>query len=1035
MTLRFNWPVQACAKIAVLALLAPDPLQGADAAIDFNRDIRPILSDKCYACHGPDARTRKAKLRLDTQEGALGTDGAPGVIQPGNRAESELWSRITTQDPDDHMPPAETKKVLTPHEVELLGKWIDQGAPWQGHWAFIKPTRPALPGVEHEDWPRNDVDRFILARIEKAGLEPAPHAPKETLIRRASFDLTGLPPTPEEIDAFLADSSPEAYDKLVNRLLDSPRYGEKLAMHWLDLARYADTHGYHLDSGRDMWKWREWVIQAFNDNKPYDQFTLEQLAGDLLPDATLAQKVATGFNRNSMINFEGGAIPEEYLTHYIIDRINTTSTVFLGLTMGCAQCHDHKFDPISQKDFYSFYAFFNAVPENGLDGRNGNATPLVKVPSAEDTTELQRLDTAIRDARQRLEQAGSQADREQAEWEQSGAASLSQRWQSLRPESLNSAAGATLTTQEDQSILASGDNPRRDVHEIIALSPLSQIHALRLETMPDPSLPHTGPGRAGNASFVLSEVTLEAESAGDPPQRRNVRFVRASADYSQKNYEVGGLIDGKDDTGWAIDAPERHKPGTAWLVADEPFGFEGGTRLRISLRYQTLDQHSLGRVRLAVSGDPKAGEGELPAHIAAILQTAPDQRSSDQAGTLAAYYRETHSPTFRQFKEALAALEKEKSERERRIPTSMVMAQMDKPRDTFILVRGQYNIHGDKVEPHVPASLAPAWPDNAPRNRLGLAQWLVHPDHPLMSRVTVNRFWAMVYGTGIVKTANDFGSQAEWPTHPELLDWLATEFIQSGWDVKHMMRLLVTSATYRQDARVTPDLLDVDPYNRLYARGPRFRLSAEEIRDNALAISGLLNGEFGGPSVYPYQPPGLWQELSQRKDSGNWSAQTFVQSEGKDLYRRSMYTFWKRTCPPPSLQTFDAPDRETCVVQRARTSTPLQSLVLLNDPTYVEAARKLAERIMIEGGATPGERMRFAFRLATARQPTEREEAILLELFERQRRRFAAAPDEAAELLQVGDAPRNTHLDTVELAAWTNVAATILNLDETITKG
>ena len=1021
---------------ATLALALPaNFLRTAEGAIDFNRDIRPILSDNCYACHGPDVKTRKAKLRLDTPEGALGDGSEPGVIVPGNRQQSALWSRITTQDPDDHMPPAETKKDLSPDEVALLGRWIDQGAPWKGHWAFIKPERPPLPKVKDTEWPRNDIDAFILARLEKEGLQPSKEAPRETLIRRASFDLTGLPPTLEEIDAFLADATPGAYDKLVDRLLDSPRYGERMAMHWLDLARYADTHGYHLDSGRDMWKWREWVINAFNDNMPFDQFTVEQLAGDLLPDASLMQKVATGFNRNNMINFEGGAIPEEYLAHYIFDRINTTTTVFLGLTVGCAQCHDHKFDPISQKDFYSFYAFFNAVPENGLDGRNGNAQPLIKVPSPEDEAAQEQLESGIRRAREQLDQASLDADSEQADWEMREGKRLTGRWEILRPDRLNSAAGATLTLQEDGSFLAGGDPPKRDVHELAVTTQQTGLRAVRLEALPDPSLPHQGPGRADNASFVLSELVLEAVSVKDPGQRQTISFSKATSDYSQKSYEVDRIIDGKDNTGWAIDAPERHQPGTAWLIAKESFGYEGGTTLRFDLRYQALDKHSLGRARLSLSTDPKAGEAELPSHLVALLDIPSDQRSKQQASELNSFYRDHISPSYRRFKADLARLEKERDDYQRNIPTTMIMGQMDKPRDTFVLVRGQYNMHGDKVQPRTPEKLPPAWPESAPPTRLGLAQWLTHPDHPLMARVTINRLWAMVYGTGIVKTANDFGSQAEWPTHPELLDWLATEFIDSNWNVKHMIRLLVTSASYRQDASVTPELLEADPYNRLYARGPRFRLSAEDIRDNALAISGLLHGTFGGPSVFPYQPPGLWQELSQRKDSGNWSAQRFVPSTGKDLYRRSMYTFWKRTCPPPSLQTFDAPDRETCVVQRARTSTPLQSLVLLNDPTYVEAARKLAERIMVEGGPTSKDRIRFAFRLATARYPLEREETILVNLFDRQRQRFQDDPEGAAEVLEVGDSPRNDSLDPVELAAWTSIAATLLNLDETINKG
>jgi Protein of unknown function (DUF1553)/Protein of unknown function (DUF1549)/Planctomycete cytochrome C len=1011
--------------------------RAAERPIDFNRDIRPILSDHCYACHGPDQKQRKAKLRLDTREGAFSRKDDKTIIVPGKREASELYRRITTSDADDHMPPAEANKPLNARQIGLLGRWIDEGAPWKGHWAFIKPERPPLPEVKKKDWPKNDLDYFILERLEQEGLEPSPEAGKETLIRRASFDLTGLPPSIEEVDAFLADSSPDAYNKLVDRLLDSPRYGERMTMHWLDLARYADTHGYHLDAGREMWKWRDWVIDAFNRNMPFDQFTVEQLAGDLLPNATLSQKVATGFNRNSMINFEGGAIPEEYLTHYIIDRVNTTSTVFLGLTLGCAQCHDHKFDPISRKDFYRFYAYFNAVPENGLDGSKGNAAPLLRVPSSEEETRLKEMQAAIDQAQKQFEEAAPKWDRAQAEWEQSAARNQAGRWQILEPLLARSTGGATLAVQADNSFLAGGLNPDHDVHEISARTDLTGIRAVRVEALPDDSLPGKGPGRNSNASFVLSEVELEAVSIRHPNQTNRVSFAKAEADYSQKGYEVARLIDGRENTGWAIDAPERHAPGSAWLICAEPFGFEGGTELHFRLRYQTINGHSLGRTRLAISRDPKAGQPgqELPSNFLALLNLPPDQRTAEQKSSLQTYYREKVAPDYATLRDAVADLKRQRDKIQKSIPTVMVMAQMDKPRDTFILTRGQYNMHEDKVQPGVPAKLTPPLPETAPPNRLSLARWLTDPDQPLTARVTVNRFWAMVFGIGIVKTANDFGSQGEWPSHPDLLDWLATEFVQSGWNVKHMMRLMVTSATYRQTSRVTPELLEKDPYNRLYARGPRFRLSAEEIRDNALAVSGLLQGDFGGPSVYPYQPPGLWQELSQRKDSGNWTAQKFVQSHGGDLYRRSMYTFWKRTCPPPSLQTFDAPTRETCVVQRARTCTPLQSLVLLNDPTYVETARVLAKRMMTEGGVSPEERIRYAFRLATARLPSADEEEVLTQLYRQQKERFQKAPADAEKMMDVGEYPCDRNLDPIDHAAWTSVATIILNLDETINKG
>ncbi|HEV7866047.1 MAG TPA: PSD1 and planctomycete cytochrome C domain-containing protein [Chthoniobacteraceae bacterium] len=781
----------------------------AGAEISFNRDIRPILSDNCFSCHGPDKPARKGDRRLDTPDGATAEVDGVRAIVPGDVAHSELVARITSTDRDEVMPPPKSEKQLKPEQIALLKQWIAEGARYESHWAFIPATRPPLPQPADRA-PGNPIDAFIQARLSRDGLTLATEASRTTLIRRVTYDLTGLPPQPAEIDAFLADDSPQAYERLVDRLLASPRYGEKMAVHWLDLSRYADTHGFHLDAGREMWRWRDWVIDAFNRNQRYDEFVVWQLAGDLLPNATIEQKLATGFVRNNMVNFEGGAIAEEYLAAYVKDRVATTATAFLGLTVACAECHDHKFDPITQREYYQFYAYFNAVPEKGLDGSKGNAAPVLELPSPEQTQRIADLQKQL-----------ARVDQQVA-----------------------------IATAEQQAV----------------------------------------------------------DSGGEP---------------------------------WTL---------------------------------------------------PKA------------------------------------------LTEPAARLRKEVETAKAQVPNVMVMAQMAQPRTTHLLLRGQYNQPGESVTPGTPASLLPLAAD-APPNRLGLARWLVDPQNPLTARVTVNRFWKNLLGTGIVKTLNDFGSQAEWPSHPELLDWLATEFVESGWDVKRLVRLIVTSDTYRQDARMTRELRERDPENRLYARGPRFRLSGEEIRDTALAVSGLLNQRIGGASVSPYQPEGIWEELSSRGDSKQWTAQFYEQSHGPDLYRRSMYTFWKRTCPPPQLQTFDAPDRETCVVSRERTNTPLQALVLLNDPTYVEAARLLAERMITEGGATPVERVRFAFRLTTARLPSEAEVSALLDLFEKQRSRYAPQPAEAAKLLSQGEHPRNAALDPAELAAWTLVASTLLNLDETVTKG
>jgi mono/diheme cytochrome c family protein len=840
--------------IGLISALAGLGIARADTpSVDFNRDIRPILSDKCFTCHGPDDRERKGGLRLDLHESAIGPakSGARAIV-PGQPEASELLHRITTQDADDHMPPASTGKQLTEAQVGLVRQWIAQGAVYRDHWAFIPPRRPPVPPPAEGDAARktaNPIDAFIEDRLRREHLAPQPQASPTTLVRRATLDLTGLPPTPEEVDAYLADGSPKAYENMVDRLLDSPRYGERMAVDWLDAARYADTHGYHLDSGRDLTAWRDWVIQAYNENMAFDQFTVEQLAGDLLPNPTRAQRIASGFNRNHMINYEGGAIAEEYQYAYLVDRVNTTTTVWLGLTMACAQCHDHKYDPLSKSDYYRFLAFFNNVPERGLDGNKGNAEPMLKLPSDEQARLLETLNAAVAEKQKAFDEAIPAINEAQGRWESS----------------------------------------------------------------PDAA-----------AETVAPEV-----------------------------------------------------------------------RQALSIETGRREQKDLDMIRR--------------------------------------FFRDKVSDDYRRLKEALDAARKDRDELDRAIPSTMVMAELEKPRDTFIRIRGAYDKLGDKVTAGTPTALSP-FPPGMPVNRLGLARWLVGPDHPLTARVTVNRTWQMFFGTGLVKTAEDFGAQGDWPSHPELLDWLAREFVESGWDVKRLQRLILTSAAYRRDSRVTDLHLQKDAENRFLARGPRFRLQAEFIRDQALAISGLLEGRIGGASVSPYQPAGLWEELSMREDSKNFSAQFFVQSKGSDLYRRSMYTFWKRSSPPPQMSTFDAPDRETCTVRRPRTNTPLQALVLLNDPTYLEASRKLAERLMARTG-TDAERVAWAFRMATARQPAADEQAVLLRVLAQQREYYRTHRDAAGALLKLGEAPRDPSFDDIELAAWTLLSSTVLNLDETVTKG
>jgi hypothetical protein len=1010
--------------VASALLLAPAVGRAADAPVDFNRQVRPLLADHCFSCHGPDDRQRKAELRLDTKDGVLGQrpDSDP-VVVPGKSADSELIRRVTSAEPSKRMPPAKTGKPLTAAQIDTLKRWVDQGAKWSDHWAFIPPVRPVLPAVKAA-WGRNAIDRFVLARLEAEGLTPSPEADKTTLIRRLTLDLTGLPPTPQEVDAFLKDESANAYEKLVDRLLASPRYGERMALDWLDSARFADTHGYHIDSGRDMTRWRDWVIDSFNANKRFDEFSVEQIAGDLLPNATLPQKIASGFNRNHMINFEGGAVPEEYHTAYIVDRVNTTATVWMGLTLGCAQCHDHKFDPVSQREYYRLFAFFHNVPENGLDGSKGNAAPLLKAPTDAQRRRLDEITSAVADLDKRIDGPMPAADAAQAEWEKT-AATQAVAWTHLDPREFTSKGGAKLAKLDDKSIRATGTNPARETYTVTVKPEKAGATAFRLEVLPDDGLNARGPGRSDNGNIVLTEV--QASEGG-----KTVKLTSASADFSQDNFPASAAIDGKPNTGWAI-LPEVGKPHAAVFAFEQPLG-DGP--LTVTLQFQSqFAGHHPGRFRLSVTNAAQPhGAAALPDEVVKALAIPAEKRTDAQNMAVRSYYRRSVSADAKSLADELAKLRRERTDIEAKMPTTMVMAEMPKPRDTFVLVRGQYDKKGEKVTAGTPEKLPPLAKDASP-NRLGLAQWLVAPGHPLTARVAVNRYWQIYFGRGLVATPEDFGSQGSPPSHPELLDWLATEFVHTGWDVKAMQRLIVTSAAYRQSSKATPALLSRDPENVLLARQSRLRLQAEFIRDLALSVSGLLNGEVGGASVSPYQPSGLWEELMSRGDGANWTAQTYTQSHGKDLYRRGMYTFWKRTSPPPSLGTFDAPDREVCTVRRSRTNTPLQALVLMNDPTYVEASRKLAERLMSEGGATPEGRITLAFRLATARTPSEKEIAVVKRVYAAQLASYRKDPAAALKLLGVGESKRDEKLDAAELAAWAAVAGVILNLDETITRG
>ena len=1259
--------VLVCFCIAVLGLssVSAEQRESAQATVDYNLDVRPILADNCFACHGPDAKTREANLRLDTKSGAFSEPSGYPVIVPGKPEDSELQLRIVSNDDHYRMPPADFNKTLTPEQVDLIAQWIREGAKWEEHWAFTTPVRPTPPEVKDQDWIRNPIDAFILSRLEKEGLTPANAADKRTLIRRLSFDLTGLPPTREEIHKFLEDESPDAYEKVIEAFMAKPEYGEHLARFWLDVARYGDTHGLHLDNYREMWPYRDWVIEALNKNMPFDQFTIEQLAGDLLPEPTLEQKIATGFNRCHVTTSEGGSIDEEYYVRYAIDRANTTSTVWMGLTVGCAQCHDHKYDPITQKEFYQLYAYFNNITEKAMDGNRKDSPPVVKLPTPEQEVELAAFDAQIADLDDQTKAPIPEVDATQIAWE-----NRMPRWTTLKPTSLYSKGGATLEILEDYSVLASGTNPEQEIYEVIAELPPGKWSAVRLEGITHESLPKAGVGRSDNSNVVLTdfavfiapsaadsdaspaedvahgdaETETQADNAAvrdadvegeagstptpdtdtevaaedapvdaadaenetadtdpDDPWTR-VPIVQAWADHEQALGEdglsgiVAKAIDDKPETGWALDRKSENRQAIFLVAA--PFGMEGG-QLKIRLKHEfDLRQKSLGRFRLALTDAPtiypigskmtlgdwhaagpftaahgniafyevyepetknvntndtfevngktikwekqahwvdgqvhndivgessatylsrnitsvtqqsaqlsigsndalkiwlngteilsknvqrdagadqeqfqvqlKPGNNALllkivnysglsgfyfrietetpmtPADVVEIVGMPRSERETEQQAKIRDYYRQNLTPdktlnenTQRAFADLkalfvdLAEVQQKRDTLDAELTTTLVMEEREEPRGAYVLARGEYQNRREQVYPQTPAVL-PGVPTEAPPNRLGFAKWLLSPEHPLTARVAINRFWQDVFGIGIVETAEDFGTQGTPPVHPELLDWLATEFIASGWDVQKMLKLMLTSATYRQHSQVTPEKLERDADNRLLSRGPRYRLDAEMVRDNALALGGLLYTKVGGPSVKPPQPDGLWKAVG---FTGS-NTDTFVQDTGADkVYRRSLYTFWKRTAPPPQMNILDAPSREACAIRRERTNTPMQALMLMNDPQFFEAARAFAERAIKEGGETPEARIAYLFEMATARLPKPVEEALLLKTFQAHYQELEADPEAAKALITVGESTPDETLDPVEVAAWTMLANLILNLDEVLNKG
>lgn len=980
-------------------------------AIEFNRDIRPILSENCYACHGPDSHKREAELRLDTEAGLFGAGAQRQPVVPGKTADSELIARITSTKSDHVMPPADSGKKLSARDIALLKKWVEQGAKWQGHWAFIAPVRPALPGTIEPGFTRNEIDQFILARLQAAGLKHTAEADRITLIRRLSFDLTGLPPTIEEVDRFVSDTSPDAYEKLVDRILESPHYGERMALYWLDLVRFADTAGYHSDNPRDIAPYRDYVIQAFNQNMPFNRFTVEQLAGDLLPTPTLWQKVASGYNRLLQTTEEGGAQAKEYIAKYSADRVRNVSSVWLGATMGCAECHDHKFDPLTQRDFYSLAAFFADVQETAV----GRREPGIPVPSAADEKELARFDAEIAAANARLNDAVAALIATNPKWDEE----LATDWKALDSTDVKVQGDSQLAKQEDGSLKSQGKSAAQETYTL-TMQTESKLTGLRLEALADDELPAKGPGLAPNGNFVLTEFKISRPGDGD--KVLPVKVARVVADHSQSGHDIGTAIDGKDNTGWAV-LPQIGQPHEAVFELGDPI--EPG-RFTVTLEFKSqFAQHGIGRLRVSGTSIERPASRWVPPALRAVLAKPANERNDGDKAQLISFLRD-HSPRFQSQRGDVQKWTADRDGYAKTIPASLITVS-GPPRVVRMLPRGNWlDDSGEVVSPAIPSVFGQLQTGNNRATRLDLANWLVSAENPLPSRVFVNRMWRLMFGNGLSKSLEDVGSQGEWPTHPELLDWLAVDFRDNGWDVKRLIRLMVTSGTYRLNSVQSKEARAVDPFNRLLSAQNRVRLDAESIRDNALSISGLLSPRIGGESDKPYQPDGYWEFL-------NFPRRTWEIDKGERQYRRGLYTWWQRSFLHPSLLAFDAPSREECTADRPRSNTPQQALTLLNDPTYVESARVFAARILKDGGTTDDARLTWAFRRAVARAPKPEELAILQKLLSKHRDEFRTTS--AGEQLQkAGLAPTPESIDKTELAAWTSIARTILNLHETVTR-
>ncbi len=1018
---------------AIVMGMAAASANAADR-IDFNRDVRPILSEACFACHGPDQKQRKAKLRLDTP------DGARQVVVAGKPAESELIARISDGDPAKLMPPAKSGKLLKPHQKEILRKWIEQGAKYSSHWAFVAPVRPSLPPLDlRQSASNNPIDSFVGAKRQAAGLKPAPEADRLTLFRRVSLDLVGLPPTLEETDAFLKDDSPRAYEKQVERLLASPHYGERWGRHWLDGARYADSDGYEKDKPRFVWAYRDWVINALNRDLPYDRFIIEQIAGDLLPDARQDQRVATGFLRNSMINEEGGIDPEQFRMEAMFDRMEAVGKSVLGLTIQCAQCHTHKFDPLTHEEYYRLFAFLNNSHEANI-----------AVYTPDELMKRNGIFRAIQEIEADLRHRTPDWKERMAKWEESVRGNQPE-WAVLRLAVDDIATGGQkYLPKDDGSYLAQGYAPTKHKAKFTVKVDAKKISAFRLELLNDPNLPLSGPGRSLKGTAALTEFEVEAAPAGDPGKPIKLKFAKATADVEQPEQSLDTIyddksgkkrvtgpvsfaIDGKPETAWGIDAgpARRNHERKAVFTLAQPIENPQGTVLTIYLSQMhggwnsdDNQNHNLGRFRLSITGAADAVADPLPRLVRESLSIEAKKRTITQL--LAVF--DTWRTTVPEWKDANAKIE-ELWNSHPEPASQLVLQQRDKMRPTSILERGDFLKPKKPVTPGVPAYLHPLSDENEPP-RLAFAKWLVDRKSPTTARALVNRAWQTYFGTGLVSTSEDFGIQSDAPSHPDLLDWLAVEFMEQGWSLKQLHRQIVTSATYRQSSKVTPELLARDPDNRLLARGPRFRVEAEVVRDIALAASGLLNDRIGGPSVYPDAPGFLFQPPA------SYGPKVWKQTTGEDRYRRGLYTFRFRSVPYPMLQTFDAPNGDFACVRRVRSNTPLQALTTLNEPIFLDSARALALKTVAEK-ATDEERLTFAFRRCLTRKPTAKETHILLGLLKQQRERFAKVGVDPWELA-ASDPKKPPKLPQgvmpAEVAAWTVVSRVLLNLDETITK-